>query len=392
MAETVVNHKAAIRRVMDMIAIPGKSGEEAAIAAWITNCLREAGVPESAITHDSAHRKSPIGGQVGNLIVRLPGTVRGPRRMLMGHIDTVPLCVGAIPVRDGDVIRPRSPQTALGGDDRSGACVVLTAALEILRQKLPHPPLTLLFAVQEEVGLNGARFVTKSKLGAPRLCFNWDGGSPEILTVGATGAVNIDIRVSGIASHAGAHPEDGVSAAAIAALAISSLHENGWHGAVRKGRRSGTSNIGVIQGGDATNVVMSALSLRAEARSHDSAFRQKIAAEFGKAFRSAARTITNAAGKRGSVEVDVQPRYESFAISPDEPVVVAAAAALQAAGLTPEMKVSNGGLDANWMTAHGLPTVTLGCGQASIHTVDEFLHVPSFLQACDIAVALATAV
>ena len=55
------------------------------------------------------------------------------------------------------------------------------------------------------------------------------------------------------------------------------------------------------------------------------------------------------------------------------------------------MRISNGGLDANWMVAHGIPTVTLGCGQQDIHTVTESLHVESYLQACRIGLQLATA-
>jgi tripeptide aminopeptidase len=37
-----------------------------------------------------------------------------------------------------------------------------------------------------------------------------------------------------------------------------------------------------------------------------------------------------------------------------------------------------------------LPTVTLGCGQQNVHTVDESLHIDSFLNACQIALLLAT--
>lgn len=386
-----INEDAAIERVMAMIAIPGRSGDEAAIAEWITARLRQAGVSDAQIAHDSANRRSPIGGQVGNLIVKLPGTVRQPRRLLMGHMDTVPLCVGARPVRDGDWIRPESPTTALGGDNRAGACVVLTTALEILRQGLPHPPLAFFFPVQEEIGLVGARCVSRVRLGNAKFCFNWDGGNPTVATIGATGAVNVEITVTGIASHAGAHPENGVSAAVIAGQAIAALQENGWHGDVRKGRRSGTSNIGVVRGGDATNVVMPSLTLHAEVRSHDPAFRQKITSEFEKAFRRAARSLTSADGRRGSVDVRVEERYEAFALAAGEPVVQEALDAIRSTGEEPTTLISNGGLDANWMTAHGFPTVTLGCGQSGIHTVDEKLHIPSFLHACRIALQLATA-
>lgn len=387
-----INEKAAISRVTKMMAVPGKSGEEHAIAEFIKGELNKAGVPASAIQHDSAHKKSHLGGQVGNLIVKLPGTVKGPRRLLMGHIDTVPLCVGSRPVRDGDLIRPKDPTTALGGDNRAGACVVLTTALEVLKRKLPHPPLTLLWPVQEEVGLVGARHVGVAKLGRPKLSFNWDGGPPNMLVVGATGDVNIEIEVSGIASHAGAHPEDGVNAAAIASLAIADLTRDGWHGLIQKGRNSGTSNIGSVSGGEATNVVMPSVHVRAEARSHDPKFRQKIVDQFRKAFQKAAKELKNSAGKRGSVEFESSLKYESFRMGLDEPSVETAKSAMESLGMEPEYRISNGGLDANWMTANGIATVTMGCGQQGIHTVDEKLNVESFLDACRLAMRIATTI
>lgn len=385
-----INDTAAVKLVMEMMAIPGKSGEEAGIAEFIVGQLLAAGLPKSAIVFDSAHRKSYRGGQVGNLIVKLPGTRRDPRRLLMGHIDTVPLCVGAQPVRRNGFIESKDPTTALGGDNRGGAAVVLNAALTILRQDLPHPPLTLMFPVQEEVGLLGARHVTLGKLGKPKLCFNWDGGAPGIAVIGATGDDHLDIDIHGLASHAGAHPEDGISAIAIAGKAIADLQENGWHGLISKGKHLGTSNIGFIEGGEATNVVTNRVTLRAEARSHNPRFRARIVREFQNAFIRAAGSTKNVAGESGRVDITVRDKYESFRLSESEPCVQAALAAVTAAGLPAEMRIVNGGLDANWMTAHGFPTVTLGCGQAGIHTVEEVLHVDSFLSACRIGLILAT--
>ena len=333
---------AATQRVTQMMAIPGRSGEERAIAEFIIDQLKAVGVSESQIAFDTANRRSHLGGQIGNLIVKLPVTVRGPRRLLMGHIDTVPLCVGCQPVRDGDIIRPKTPTTALGGDNLAGACVVLTSALEILSRRLPHPPLTLMWPVQEEVGLVGARHVSVGKLGAPKLAFNWDGGAPGMLVIGATGDFNIEITVNGIASHAGAHPEHGINAAAIASLAIADLTRGGWHGLITKGRKAGTSNIGVISGGDATNVVMPQLKIRAEARSHDPRFRQKIVDEIRKAFEKAARELKTSTGSRGSVEFEATLKYESFALRESEECVQIAKSAVTSIGLTPETRISNG--------------------------------------------------
>ena len=118
-------------------------------------------------------------------------------------MDTVPVCEGTRPVVRGDIVRSGNPETGLGGDDRSGCGVVLSTALEILRQKIDHPPLTFFFAIQEEVGLWGARTVKATDLGKPKLAFNFDGGDVDKLTVGATGGERLDITIEGIPSHAG---------------------------------------------------------------------------------------------------------------------------------------------------------------------------------------------
>ena len=83
-----------IDRVMTLMAIRGKSGEEQGVADFIKKQLIKAGALESQITEDSAHRRTIIKGNQGNLTLRLPGTVKGPRRMLSAHMDTVPICVG----------------------------------------------------------------------------------------------------------------------------------------------------------------------------------------------------------------------------------------------------------------------------------------------------------
>jgi tripeptide aminopeptidase len=381
----------ALEMVMQMMAIPGRSGEEAAIMDFIRGKLKQAGIAASALTMDDAHRHTPIGGQVGNLVLKLPGTIRAPRRMLSAHVDTVPICVGSRPMRKGKVVVSANKNTGLGADDRAGAAVVLTAALDILRQKLPHPPLTFLWTIEEEVGLFGARYLRLSKLGKPRLAFNFDGGSPAVLKIGATGGYRMTILIHGLASHAGNRPEQGVSAIAIASLAIADLVSNGWHGPIKKDGSAGTSNVGVIQGGDATNVVTDHVRIRAEARSHDPKFRERIVKEIEAAFKRAVQAVESADGKRGSVEFEGRLDYESFRLSRDEPCVTAAAAAIEAEGLEPELGVTNGGLDANWLTARGIPTVTLGCGQRNIHTAAEQLDIGEFQQARRIALRLATA-
>jgi len=380
---------AARKLVLELMAIRGGSGDEKLVAERIVKHLRDAGCPNAAIAFDTAHTKTPLKGNVGNLIVKLPGTMPGPRRLLMAHMDTVPVCLGSKPVVAGRFVKSADSATGLGADDRSGCAVVLATAVEILRRKLPHPPLTFLFAIQEEVGLYGARFVKAADLGRPKLAFNFDGGAVEKITVGATGGHRLDIRIAGTPSHAGVAPEKGVSALAIASLAIASLVNDGWHGLVEKKGKRGTSNVGTIHGGSATNVVAESATLKAEARGHDPAFRNQIVKAIETAFKDAAKRIKSVDGKTGKVTIAGRLDYEAFRLDDDEPCVVAAEAAVKAIGLVPRREISNGGLDANWMAANGIPTVTLGCGQMEIHTTNEKLDLDAFENACRAALRLA---
>ena len=380
----------AMELVMNLMAIPGRSGEEELVAEYVREHLEAAGVERNGIQIDNAHTKTPLAGNVGNVILKLPGTLKGPRRMFTAHMDTVPLCIGSKPRREGDFVRSANPQTGLGADDRGGVAIVLNTALEIIERKLPHPPLTFCWLIQEEIGLHGARHIQQHLLGKPEFCFNYDGGAATKVTIGATGGYRMFIDVRGIASHAGVAPENGVNAITIASLAIADLQRNGWLGLVVKGAQRGTSNIGVIHGGDATNVVTDHVQLKAEARSHQPKFRERIVREIEKAFKNAVKEVKNAFKKGGSVSIEGRLDYEAFRISEEEPAVKLAVAAVKSIDCEPEIAISNGGLDANWLSAHGIPTVSLGAGQMSVHTIDEALNVPQFHAGCRIALRLAT--
>ncbi len=148
--------------------------------------------------------------------------------------------------------------------------------------------------------------------------------------------------------------------------------------------------MGIIRGGDATNVVTPFVEVRAEARSHDPRFRRRIIKAIEQAFQLSARQVCNAKRQHGSVEIAGRLDYESFRLPADDPSLLAAEAAIRKIGGQPVRAISNGGLDANWLTARGIPTVSLGCGQENAHTPAERLNLPEFRKACQIARQLAT--
>src|SRR5205823_732983 len=206
-----------------------------------------------------------------------------PRVLFMTHLDTVPLCAGAVPMSDRDRI-VNDVHAALGGDNRTGCAVLVTLAAELLKHKPDYPPLTLLFTVREESGLFGARFVKKADLGGATVGFNFDGRSASDVIVGAVGADRWQVDITGKASHAGVAPERGISATMILALALADVRANDWWGKVVKAGREGTSNVGPVgnayggPAGDATNVVTDFVRVYGESRSHDPAFFKAITA------------------------------------------------------------------------------------------------------------------
>jgi tripeptide aminopeptidase len=397
-----VDVKAATDRLMRFLSIEGVTGQEAAIGREIAAALKESGVPPGAIRLDDANSRIPLPTETGNLIVDLPG--RGtmhnqPRIMFMTHMDTVPLCAGAKPKLAGRKI-VNEAKTALGGDNRCGCGILVTLAAELARERLDHPPITLLFCVREESGLYGARHVRTDDLGSPVMAFNFDGSSASSVTIGAVGADRWQVEIFGRASHAGVAPERGISATMILALALADVKAGGWFGKVVKGKgksaRMGTSNVGPVTGGegrpagDATNVVTDYVHVRGESRSHDAKFFREITKAYKTAFEKAAKRVTNSDGKSGRVKFKAETDYYPFRMKESLPVVKRAIAAVSDVGGTPAIRAGNGGLDANWMVRHGIPTVTFGTGQNEPHTIDEWINRDDYERACALAVRLAT--
>jgi tripeptide aminopeptidase len=385
----------AIARLMRFLSIEGITGNEKAIGEDVVQALRESGIPGQAIRFDNANAKIPLPTQTGNLIVTLLGTKPGPRRLFSTHLDTVPLCAGAVPIRKGNRIVPQG-KTALGGDNRTGVACLVTMLAELHAQQIPHGPMTVLFSVREESGLWGARTVDPKELGNPVMGFNIDGGSAQTITIGAVGADRWEVAIAGKASHAGVHPERGISATIVAARALASIHENGWFGKVRKKGREGTSNVGPFgdaQGrsaGQATNVVTDYVKIQGESRSHDLKFIAAITSAYRQAFGQAAAEVRDDQGKAAKVKFTAQRSYYPYRLKENSKVVQAAQAVAESLGWQTTLKLSNGGLDANWLARHGIPTLTFGAGQHDVHTIDEYADLDEFIDGCAFAIALAS--
>jgi tripeptide aminopeptidase len=274
--------------------------------------------------------------------------------------------------------------------------MLVTLVETLLKNNLEHPPMTLLFTVREESGLHGARELDPADLSGAVMCFNVDGRLASELIIGAVGQENWEVAITGKASHAGVAPEKGISATLVGAIGLAEAKSAGWFGKIEKPHGHGTSNVGIFGGrngagaGDATNVVTDYAWLKGEARSPEESFTASITAGLRAAFGVAREQVRDTEGEMALVDFTSITSYPPFNLDQGSDVVRHAVRAVEAIGLKPSFVFSNGGLDANWLDKHGVPTVTIGAGQYEIHTIKEYVDLPEFAQGCRLAIELAT--
>ena len=374
---------------MELLAAEGPSGGEGPVADVVKKQLLAAGAKESWFSVKGKSRL-PKHFTIGNLIVKIPGTVKAPRIMFSAHLDTVPICQGVVPVRKGNIVAPKG-KTGLGGDNRASVAAIVTMAQTLLKNDLPRPPITLLFPVGEENGLNGAKAFRPQDGGHPTLCFNVDGSGERGGVIGALGANRWRAEIHGKSVHAAVNPEGGISAAIIAANAIAEAKAKGYFGRIEKGSIKGTANVGSINGGEADNQVMDQLTVTGECRSHSAASLKKISNVWKNAFEKAARELKNDAGECGSVDWITASDYRAFKLKTSEPVVTRFLKAAPQAGRRAYTQVIDAGLDANILNEKGIPTLTFDAGNHHAHDLNEYVDIRRYLEACQLAIALAIA-
>lgn len=351
-----------VERFEAIVPIDNPSGREALIRARIAEVLSTLGIHEQTV--DAA----------GNLFVRVPGDAARETIMLSAHMDSVPPCEGIVPVRDTRSDRPiiRSEgRTILGADDKAGIAVILEIVERLSSQGFAaNHPLELFFSTGEEVGLTGAKGFDMSQVRAA-YCYVLDGeGRVGLIFNAGPSQENIQIACTGRASHAGIAPEAGISAIEMGAALCAQLPS---------GRLASdlTCNLGVVQGGNAMNIVAPALTLRGEMRSHDENRLRGLL----ETYQGLCATVEERfAG--GKIDFQHVRRYNHFYVEPEQRVIQRAQIQAEALGLKPQLMPMNIGSDAHILNQNGLPTVVLGMGFHYSHSLGEFIYCEELEQVC----------
>jgi tripeptide aminopeptidase len=345
------------------------TGEEREVADTVAAELRALGLE---VSEDDA--AGPAEAGAGNLLARLPGKSE-EWVMFCAHLDTVPH-KGQVEVALSDGIFRSSGDTILGADNKAAVAVFMELVARHA-EELPPVGIELVLTVAEEQGLRGAKALDASALRS-QCGFVLDHAGPvgEVIVATPT-QQKILADFHGVEAHAGIRPEDGSSAIAAAAAAISRME-------LGRLDPETTANVGLISGGTSGNVVPGHCFIHAEARSLDAGRAAEVATSISDA------CAWGATEHGCDVDVRIEELFRGYKLPTSSPALALAETGLRGAGLEPERVAIGGGSDANALRLDGFDCVLLANGTDAVHTAEESVSIHSLekmLEVCEGIVA-----
>jgi tripeptide aminopeptidase len=329
--------------LVELIHLPSTSGHEENIRAYLAQYLSSLGLSSQV---DAS----------GNLVAILPG--EGTPLLLNAHMDRVPPGLGHQPIlRDG--ILYSDGTTNLGADDAAGIVIILEVVRRTLEQQLPHPPLLLLFTVQEEAGLCGASgFDSVPWQVADGIVFDNAFEAGVVVSRGAAYEA-FDVEITGRTGHPGKDLAQTIHAIDIFRAT------NYPHGSLANDQTR--INIGRISGGSARNAIPASLSIEGEMRSFEPPeVRQQYKQALQESFEQTALRFG------GSAKISFKTHSSGYEISPDEPLLQVYRSVLAGRGAALFMKPTFIGSDTSGLR----PTIkafTISTGVVNEHSVEEYV-------------------
>lgn len=369
----MINRQRMVEEFLELVKIDSLTFKEKEMAECLKTKLNNMGFD---VEEDDTGIK--IGGNSGNLICKIEGDKKVPSVLLMAHMDTVSPGIGKKPIVDGNYIRTDG-NTILGGDDVAGIECILEAVRVLKENNLPHGDIFIVFTVAEEGGLWGVKNLDIRKIDAKYAFVMDNGGSIGHVAVNAPAQNKIDIIITGKAAHAGMEPEKGISAIQIAAAAISNM---------KLGRIDDetTANIGIISGGQATNIICDKIEIKAEARSRDMKKLEMQTEHMKGCFFDAAQKFG------GKVEYKSELLYPSFSISEQDDIIKILRKASKKAEVELVLEATGGGSDTNIINSRGIKAVDISVGMDKVHTVEEQICIDDLVKAAEFLVSIITSI
>lgn len=334
-----------------------------------------------------------------------PGAENLPALCLCSHIDTAPdapashvkphvvhyeggpLVAG---VADGNVVETTPEQlpdlasfvgqdivvtdgtTLLGADDKAGVAEIVSLVRRLTENPdLPHPTLKIAFVPDEEIG-HGAALLDLDALGAD-YAYTVDGEPLGEFSYETFNASQATVCIKGVMTHPGTAKDVMVNAITVAAEfeALVPAWERPEH---TEGREGFYHPISIE--GTASEVRLSYIIRDFDAECF--AAREDT-------LRGVAAFLNERCGQ-GTVTVEVREQYRNMAEVFDGcPFLIDyALEANRRAGVEPFVVAVRGGTDGSQLSLRGLPCPNLATGAYNIHSVREFVPVPSLEKMVDV--------
>jgi tripeptide aminopeptidase len=329
--------------LIEILGIPSTSGHEEQVRDYIERYLAKLGLSSSIDVS-------------GNLIATLAG--EGKPLLLNAHMDRVPPGLGHRPVlRDG--ILYSDGTTNLGADDAAGIVIILETLRRIIEQHLPHPPLVIVFTVQEEAGMCGASGFDSSRWQVTDgIVFDNAFEAGVVVSQGAAYEA-FDVTITGRTGHPGKDLSQTVGA-------IEIFHETSYpHGSLANDQTR--INIGRISGGNARNAVPAQVFVEGELRSFEA---PEVRERYKQAIRNAFERTAERFG--GHAEVSFTTHSTGYTVSEDESLLQVYRTVLAQRGATLQMRPTFIGSDASSFRPH-VKVFTLSTGVVNEHSQEEYV-------------------
>jgi len=357
--------------------IDSPSKKEGRVAEYLKSIFQEMGTD---VTEDGSADET--GSDCGNLIVRFDGGLDKEPVFLNCHMDTVLPAEGVKVVRQGEVFASQG-ETVLGGDDKAGIAVLVEVMRTLTENNMPFGPVELVFTTCEEIGLLGVKAfdpgLLRSKIG-----FALDTTGVHKVITGAPAANRIVAEINGVAAHAGLNPEQGINAIQLAAQAIAGLE-------LGRLDSESTANIGLVEGGTATNIIPERVVVKGEIRSHSE---EKLVAYTEKTKDVFSKTITNWQDPTGkakgcpTLDFQVVPDYPVMKLDSNADVIRRIEQAAAAINADLEFMVAGGGSDANIFNSYGLQCAILSTGMDKVHSTEETIRLSDMVCTAQLVLAI----
>jgi tripeptide aminopeptidase len=357
----MINRKRLLNTFVDLIKINSPSFDEKKIGHYLAHRLEKAGC---SIRFQN-YKKS------FNLVGFLKGKKSCLPLILSAHMDTIEPTAG-ISFSVGKKLVRSTGNTVLGADDKSALAQILEVLTVLKERDIHHGDIEIIFSSAEERGLVGARNLDFGKIRSRHALVLDSSGPVGNIVVGAPTHLRYRMTVTGKSAHAGIEPEKGINSIRVASKIIAASPD---------GRidDNTTANIGIIDGGTATNVVPKETVVIGEIRSHS---RKKLF-ETKKAIFDTARRIS---GKyNAGLIIEQETEYLSFSVPLRNPFLKHLTAVYRELGIEPSFVRTGGGSDANIFHQRGIMAVNISNGMQNVHSADEFILLDDLHKGCEIA-------